>query len=165
MKKKLIINDQEVEVDILSKKDGKISFVLNDKEYTYRLTEMVEPQLTLKTDPHNFNIPFAKNRDGKIFASVNGKDVFLELPQKGRATKKGDDAGHMVSPMPGKIFKLIANEGDSVKKGDPILIMEAMKMEHTIRANIDGLVEKIFYKEGEQIDGGVELVSIKAAEK
>jgi 3-methylcrotonyl-CoA carboxylase alpha subunit len=68
----------------------------------------------------------------------------------------------MMSPMPGKIFKVLKEVGEKVNKGDTILIMEAMKMEHPVKATSDGVIDNIFYKEGTQVDGGVELVSIIA---
>ena len=63
----------------------------------------------------------------------------------------------MVSPMPGKILKLFIAQGMRVKKGDALLVMEAMKMEHTIKAIENGVVKKILYCEGDQVEGGVDL--------
>ena len=69
--------------------------------------------------------------------------------------------GSLTSPMPGKIFQVIQSEGASVKKGDPIMIMEAMKMEHPIKANKDGVIKKIMYQTGDQVNAGVQLVEIE----
>jgi biotin carboxyl carrier protein len=63
--------------------------------------------------------------------------------------------------MPGKIFKVLLKEGDSVKIGDIILIMEAMKMEHAIKANKDGVVSKILFGEGEQVSGNSALCELE----
>jgi 3-methylcrotonyl-CoA carboxylase alpha subunit len=62
--------------------------------------------------------------------------------------------------MPGKILKILVKEGQVVEAGTPILVMEAMKMEHTIKASKAGKIEKIHFKEGEQVAGGVELVKL-----
>ena len=59
-----------------------------------------------------------------------------------------------------KILKIFIKEGSEVEPGTPILVMEAMKMEHTIKASKKGVVEKIHYKEGDQVQGGVELVKL-----
>jgi biotin carboxyl carrier protein len=72
----------------------------------------------------------------------------------------GVDGGSIQSPMPGKIFKILIQEGLPVKKGETILIMEAMKMEHAIKAPHDGTLAKILFKEGEQVQGNVNLVEI-----
>jgi acetyl/propionyl-CoA carboxylase alpha subunit len=55
--------------------------------------------------------------------------------------------------MPGKVVAVIAANGQQVKKGEPLVIMEAMKMEHTIAAPSDGLVEEVLYQVGDQVGG------------
>lgn len=75
------------------------------------------------------------------------------------AEQKQDDG--LVAPMPGKIITLFVKEGDQVKSGDKILVMEAMKMEHTLYAPNDGTVKEIFYQEGDQVSDGVELVFLQ----
>lgn len=70
-------------------------------------------------------------------------------------------AGSLLSPMPGKIFKVMGKQGQKVDKGDPILIVEAMKMEHLIKSPKAGIIKSIFFKEGEQVKGGVSLCEIE----
>jgi 3-methylcrotonyl-CoA carboxylase alpha subunit len=60
--------------------------------------------------------------------------------------------------MPGKVVAVLASSGQQVKKGDPLVIMEAMKMEHTIAAPSDGLVEEILYQVGDQVGDGAPLL-------
>ena len=72
----------------------------------------------------------------------------------------GGDAS-LESPMPGTIIKVMVNEGDPVSEGQPLLIMEAMKMEHTITAPYDGTIKHLPYKQGAQVTGGVLLVEIE----
>jgi 3-methylcrotonyl-CoA carboxylase alpha subunit len=73
----------------------------------------------------------------------------------------GRDEGHggkLVAPMPGKIVALLAPKGGAVKKGAPLLVMEAMKMEHTITAPSDGTVAEFLYGQGDQVAEGAELL-------
>ncbi len=70
----------------------------------------------------------------------------------------GQGAGALNAPMNGTIVELTATEGVSVKKGDTLLVMEAMKMEHTIRAPADGKVAQFYYQAGDLVDGGAELL-------
>ncbi|KAM9969262.1 hypothetical protein ACTFIR_001090 [Dictyostelium discoideum] len=81
-----------------------------------------------------------------------GQQYQLDIPQD--VKPKGADGvlGSLVSPMPGKITKVMVNVGDMVKKGQPILLMEAMKMEHTIRSPIDGKVESLPYNVNEIVE-------------
>jgi 3-methylcrotonyl-CoA carboxylase alpha subunit len=71
--------------------------------------------------------------------------------------------GRLTAPMPGKVVAVIASGGQHVKKGEPLVIMEAMKMEHTIAAPSDGLVEEVLYQVGDQVADGAPLLAFKAA--
>ncbi len=78
-----------------------------------------------------------------------------------------DEQGHgggLTAPMPGKIISIGVQAGDAVKKGQPLLVMEAMKMEHTISAPADGEVREVFYSVGDQVAEGAELVALEAAQ-
>ncbi|WP_144637364.1 acetyl/propionyl/methylcrotonyl-CoA carboxylase subunit alpha [Bordetella genomosp. 13] len=78
-----------------------------------------------------------------------------------------DEQGHgggLTAPMPGKIISIGVQAGDAVKKGQPLLVMEAMKMEHTISAPADGEVREVFYGVGDQVTEGAELVALEAAQ-
>ena len=74
-----------------------------------------------------------------------------------------DDAGSgsLAAPMPGKIVKVLAQTGAQVAKGDALLILEAMKMEHTITAPAAGRVKEIHYGAGEQVLEGAELITLE----
>ncbi len=74
----------------------------------------------------------------------------------------GDDAG-LVAPMPGKVVAVHVAAGARVAKGAPLLVMEAMKMEHTIVAPDDGTVEAVLYGTGDQVAEGAPLVHFAAA--
>lgn len=69
--------------------------------------------------------------------------------------------GQLTAPMPATVVALLKSPGDTVKAGDRLIVLEAMKMEHTIHAPIDGIIEAIFYDVGTQVNEGAELVSLK----
>ncbi len=75
----------------------------------------------------------------------------------------GGAEGGLLAPMPGKVIALIAAEGAKVAKGAPLLILEAMKMEHTIAAPADGVVKAFRFAVGDQVGDGAELVEFEAA--
>ena len=70
--------------------------------------------------------------------------------------------GSVKAPLPGKIIELRVKAGDTVSKGQPLLVLEAMKMEHTLAAPTDGTVKTVRYAVGEQVAEGVELVEFEA---
>jgi 3-methylcrotonyl-CoA carboxylase alpha subunit len=65
--------------------------------------------------------------------------------------------------MPGKVIALLVEPGARVRRGQPLLVMEAMKMEHTIAAPGDGVVERLLYRVGDQVAEGAPLVGFAAA--
>jgi 3-methylcrotonyl-CoA carboxylase alpha subunit len=73
--------------------------------------------------------------------------------------------GKLTAPMPGKIVAVKVAQGAKVKRGTPLLVLEAMKMEHTITAPADGTVESLRFAAGDQVEEGVELIGFKPAEE
>ena len=74
------------------------------------------------------------------------------------------DGGRLTAPMPGKIVALLVDAGALVDKGTPLLIMEAMKMEHTISAPSKGKVTELLYTVGDQVAEGAQLLSFENKE-
>ena len=72
------------------------------------------------------------------------------------------DMGSLKAPMHGSVVDLLVNVGDMVKKGDTLVIMEAMKMEHTIVAPADGAVSEFFFERGALVESDAELLSFEA---
>lgn len=70
-------------------------------------------------------------------------------------------SGDLNSEMPGKIVKVFVKPGQEVKTGDPLLIMEAMKMENEMRAARDAKIKAIHVKEGENVESGANLISFE----
>ena len=72
------------------------------------------------------------------------------------------EGGRLTAPMPGKVIAFLVQAGDSVTKGQPLAVMEAMKMEHTIAAPRDGRVDELLYAVGDQVSEGEELLHMAA---
>jgi len=86
-------------------------------------------------------------------------DVFEFSPARAERAAAAHD-GDLLAPMPGRIRKTFVSEGQSVRKGDVLLLLEAMKMEHSIRAPRDGSVRRLPHREGELVDAGTPLVEL-----
>jgi 3-methylcrotonyl-CoA carboxylase alpha subunit len=67
----------------------------------------------------------------------------------------------MSAPMPGFVLKILVKPGDVVKKGAPLVVLEAMKMEHQIVASHDGTIASINCTEGELVQPGLDLVTLE----
>jgi len=108
------------------------------------LIELTEHQISLfiKQDIHHFN---RKVHDGSNFEA-------------------DDNTDKLVAPMNGTIVEVSTSAGAQVKKGDVLVIMEAMKMEYSIRAPFDGVVSEVFFASGDMVKDGEQLVDLEAAE-
>ena len=84
------------------------------------------------------------------------------LAHAGEAAAEG---GRLTAPMPGKVVSFAVKVGDTVAKGQPLAVMEAMKMEHTIAAPADGVVQELLYAPGDQVTEGAELLTLTVADK
>ncbi|HVX69673.1 MAG TPA: biotin carboxylase N-terminal domain-containing protein [Mycobacteriales bacterium] len=69
-------------------------------------------------------------------------------------------AGSLVAPMPGSVVRVLVQSGASVTKGDPLIVLEAMKMEHTVASPADGTVSEVRVQAGQQVDAGSVLVVV-----
>jgi 3-methylcrotonyl-CoA carboxylase alpha subunit len=83
------------------------------------------------------------------------------------ATHEGDDpgAGRLTAPMPGRVTQLLVAAGDTVRRGEPLIVIEAMKMEHTVTAPADGIVETARFAVGDLVEEGAELIVLAKSER
>jgi 3-methylcrotonyl-CoA carboxylase alpha subunit len=93
--------------------------------------------------------------DGRAF-------IFAAIDPLFHAGEGGGAEGGLTAPMPGKVIALIATVGAKLDKGAPLLILEAMKMEHTIAAPVAGVVKGFRFNVGDQVTDGAELVEFEA---
>ncbi|HBU19596.1 MAG: 3-methylcrotonyl-CoA carboxylase [Burkholderiales bacterium GWF1_66_17] len=97
-----------------------------------------------------------------IFCALGATQI-TELDALAHAGEAAHDVGRLTAPMPGKVVSFAVKAGDAVKKGQPLAVMEAMKMEHTIAAPADGTVAELLYAPGDQVAEGAELLKIQTA--
>ncbi|HET7649361.1 MAG TPA: acetyl/propionyl/methylcrotonyl-CoA carboxylase subunit alpha [Gammaproteobacteria bacterium] len=91
-------------------------------------------------------------------------DFILTSPFAPKGASAADTATHPVSPMPGRVVAVHVKAGDTVQPNQPLLVLEGMKMEYTVRAVVSGVIEKVLYQEGEMVDAEAPLVDIKASD-
>ena len=83
----------------------------------------------------------------------------LALKRKGRDDASGS-GGIVKALMPGRIVRVLVAKGDAVRKGTPLLILEAMKMENEIQAPADGTIDELFVEAGQTVEAGADLVHV-----
>ena len=93
---------------------------------------------------------------------AHGSALVTEVDVIAHAGQGQSEAGRLTAPMPGKLVAFLAKPGDAITKGQPLAVMEAMKMEHTITAPRDGVVAELLFAIGDQVGDGAELLRLQA---
>lgn len=133
---------------------------------------------TIKGNKYFTQIKEIEGNIAKI--EVNGTQYKVEMEQAVKATKtptlvrkpisskpgegavpSGPSVGAVTAPLPGNIFKILVKEGDAIKSGDNLLIMEAMKMENDIKAEKSGTIASIKVSVGDSVLQGAVLIELK----
>ena len=96
--------------------------------------------------------------DNLLLIHTHKGDLLFEVLPKFQVKESGTIEGGLSAPMPGKVVEIQIKKGSSVKKGDTLIILEAMKMEHKVSAPSSGKIRKILVSKGEQVENGQTLV-------
>lgn len=99
----------------------------------------------------------------RIYVDDRSYDVEVIMPDLGDEAAGAAD-NHLTAPMNGTVVQLLVELGQSIEQDDALLVMEAMKMEHTIRAPSSGVVKAFYYQPGDLVDGGAELLDFEPAD-
>ncbi|MBN2174834.1 MAG: acetyl-CoA carboxylase biotin carboxylase subunit [Bacteroidales bacterium] len=165
---KMNVDEQKFDARIRKNGHGTIEMQLNDNKYMAELRAMESGILEITLNGHSMIFYISRDKLGRGFVSLNGHiftvirhDILSKEDFFGLLDHGGREGTEIVSPMPGKVIKINVSEGREVKKGDLLLIVEAMKMENNILSPRDGKIEKVNVKAGDMVDGSKELVTLE----
>ena len=146
--KQLHVNDQEVVVDRVELGANKTHVLYQNNSYNIEVVELNKEEKTATVKVN-----------GNVY-SLTIKDQFDQLlKQLGMDNLAVNKIQQIKAPMPGLVLNVLATEGAEVKKGDNLLILEAMKMENMIKSPTDGIIKKIEVKQGDKVEKNEILVS------
>jgi len=142
------VDNKEYKVDIERVADGIYSLLYNGKSYNVEMIEGIKKkQYTLNTFYSSFDVEVI-DAEAKYQKSRLSGESF-----------EGENS--IVSPMPGKVVKILVNPGDEVEAGQTIVVVSAMKMESEFKARKPGIIKDVFVKEGDLVEGNKILVHIE----
>lgn len=123
---------------------------------------------SLVIDGAQHDVAVRAGRDGRVFVTWQGRteplDVVDPLTHLARESRKGAGAQakqHITAYMPGRVVALRVAEGEAVEAGQPLLVLEAMKMQNEIQAEAGGVVRRILVAAGQAVEGGDPLLEIE----
>lgn len=109
-------------------------------------------------------LPFAYAWVGDDLQLWLDGDLFIFQPAEPRSRRRAGATaagGNITAPVPGKILKVLVQVGDTVEAGQPVIILESMKMEHLLKANGAGTVAKVLVEEGQQVERADLLAEVR----
>jgi len=148
----------------IERKGEKYFITYDNSEYIAEAEEIKPGQLKIKIGNKIIKSIITEG-DKEKFVFVDG-EVFKVKPVQltGMKKEKRKDEGDLSSPISGRVVSVKVKNGDSVKKGDILMVIEAMKMEYLIRAPYNGKIKKVFFKEKDQIEIGKQTIEITKKE-
>ncbi len=169
----LIIQVDDKEFDVSYIKNEPSNITINGKDfYIEHLKEIDENIHAFSVNNRVCQIEFDLDWDGTSTIYIDGFNFDVKVTDETRKLLKkfiqaarGSTNGNSMklkAPMPGLVVKHIAEVGDEVKKGDPVIIIEAMKMENALKANEAGRVKKILVEPGQPVEKDAVLVEFEA---
>ncbi len=163
------INDRVVWVNLLKQNGNLLELDVDGKTYQVDLLHTPGGTFSIIESGHSYNIELVPQKHPKKYTAHTLYDSFeLEIIDAEsryliNRSSKGDVSNEKTisSPMPGKVVKILVNEGDVIQKGENAIIISAMKMESEYKAPIDGIVKKVNVKEGDTVEGNQILIEIE----
>lgn len=134
---------------VLQRNEETIKFLFNGKVYDAKILSIDDRCKQLKVELNN-----------QVIELTLRDNLDQLVDEMGLSDISEEGGGEIHSPMPGLVLNCIVEEGQTVSKGDPLLVLEAMKMENLIQATADGVVAKIHCSKSDSVNKGDLLISI-----
>lgn len=166
MKFKVEFDNKSLDIDINKKAS---TYKVGDTESEYEF-QQENGRYMLRKGTKLYRVDNVKIEDSSIEFSIDGAwykavvkdEQQLLLDKLGFKSASGGNEGNLASPMPGKILDIMVKEGDEVTKGQPVAILEAMKMENELKSPIDGVIKKIEAEVGQSVEKKTPILEIEA---
>lgn len=147
---------------------GEYRAVIGDKEYQFSASNISSNEFSILLDRKNMKAYVAES-DEHVYVHIGGKIIKLRKPgaASGGFGGAGGEFGvtdEISTPMPGKVVKILVSEGDRVKEGQPLVIVESMKMENEIKSPTAAEVVSVNFSNGDLVEPGQPIIKLNPSE-
>ena len=139
--------------------DGVLHLTVGETSDSFRYSH-TESGFDINFSQHRTIAKTYQNNDSISIFTDNGATQIIAVDLLEHAGETHEEGGRLTAPMPGKVVSFSVKAGDKVAKGQPLAVMDAMKMEHTIASPTDGMVQELLYQPGDQVVEGAELLKL-----
>lgn len=167
MRYTILRDGEEIPVEI-SESGASYLVTLGDKSYEVDSMRIAGDlfSLTVGRKSHEVTVHRSSQEEYQVHLWDGMRSVTLLSPMdmalRGQDASGGGAAGALRAPMPGRVVRVLVEAGQSVQKGQGLVVVEAMKMQNELAATFDGTVKAIFVKEGDSVERNAELVTVEA---
>jgi biotin carboxyl carrier protein len=158
---------EAVPVDIEPLEGTRYRLTLHDKTYTVDALTLDHGAVSLLVDGMSYHVEFEETGD-EVGVLVRGQVARVDVADERRLRLRAASGGFSVegkqvisAPMPGKVVKVLVKQGDEVKEGQGLVVVEAMKMENELKSPKDGKVVELLAKEGTTVENNAKLVVVE----
>ncbi|TQV77511.1 acetyl/propionyl/methylcrotonyl-CoA carboxylase subunit alpha [Aliikangiella marina] len=140
-------------------RDDGFLFEINNQEI-FTKGYISDNKLFLELDGHKSTVSFAQEKNHLVLFR-NASSWSFEVKDSSQVDLGQETSANLTAPMPGTVIQVLVADGDSVEEGQALIVMEAMKMEHTIKAHKDTTIKEVLFNVGDLVDEGAELISFE----
>jgi biotin carboxyl carrier protein len=162
------INDRISTIEVLSRDGSAFQIAIDKKVYELDIAEVEQGVYSILLNNKSYNIELVEGKNSKSYTVNTLYETFgveiIDAEAKYLMSRKkddGEDANTIASPMPGKVVKILFKEGDTVKAGETVIVVSAMKMESEYKVKQDRVIKRILVKEGDTVNGDQPMVIIE----
>ena len=159
----LFYRDEEKEVTVVARMEGEgYRMVIGERELAVRGEFEPDGRLSAEVDGHRFTASVIRHGANiHVLGPLGMRQLEYVNPHLAKMSA-GSHGGRLTSPLPGRVVSVAVKVGESVLAGQILMVIEAMKMEHSITAPTAGTVDAVNFSEGDQVDEGLELLALTA---
>ena len=158
-KQKISFQSSSEEISISYKSDRNGFFNINN-DIKAKVIKWNTYGIDIEIENTRFFSKITRSNETLVIHGPWGDILFKIMPRFKSIGQEVKDGG-LIAPMPGKVIDLMVEVGSKIKKGDTLVVLEAMKMEHAIKAIEDGVIDELFIKNNDQVENGALLMVIK----
>ncbi len=140
--------------------DGGCRIEIGERAWRFESLRLADGRHDVRLGDHRLRLAVYRHGERVAVFAPAGSALVREFDAIAHAGEGVVEAGQLTAPMPGKVIALLAHVGERVTQGQPLAVMEAMKMEHTLHAPRDGVVAELLYAVGDQVAEGGELLRL-----
>ncbi len=154
---------RERDVEILANSGAQLRARIDGREISVEFEPLAGGGGVVSIGGRRFHVASARRKDTILVAVGPRTFDFVRVEEGARHGFHGLATPEITAPMPGKVLRVLVKEGDTVAAGQPLVVLEAMKMETTLAAESDAIVKRVPVQAGQMVDHGAVLIELSPA--